>query len=82
MNWDLIKEITDLDLIKMCNEIYDWNHSNDGCLDQKGLLATFAREYNNGDVWNIKDFVLREASDRFNKMVKAVLTSNIYMYVR
>jgi len=86
---NIVKEISDSDLIVMCNEIYEWKHS--GTLNQEGLfrkLYTKYAEYENHQkhrtviIKYLEDELLMEAHNRFRNVVKLLFVSNAGFYVR
>jgi len=78
----LIKNISDNDLIIMCNEIYEWK--NTGALNQKGLLRKIfiAHEENYVSIRHLEEEVLTESHNRFKNVVKLLFVANPGLYVK
>ena len=78
----LIKDISDSDLIVMCNEIYEWK--NTGVLNQEGLLRKLFNEHEGKYVFvkNLEEEVLMEAHNRFKNVVKLLFVANPGLYVK
>jgi len=83
---NIVKNISDSDLIVMCNEIHEWK--NVGVLNQEGLLKKLFNEYESNNkprfvlIKYLEDYVLMEAHDRFKNVVKLLFVSNPSLYVR
>jgi len=78
----LVKDISDNDLIIMCNEIYEWK--NTGVLNQKGLLRKLFNEHEGKYVFikPLEDEVIMEAHSRFKNVVKLLFVVNPSLYVK
>ena len=69
-----LKNLTDNQLIDLCNDIYDWDTNTDGTINREGSLVKFIKENKNYyDVYHLKDMVLFEAGDRFTKVAKMLI---------
>ena len=79
---ELVKNISDSDLIVMCNEIHEWK--NTGALNQEGLLKKLFNEHEGKYVFvkYLEDEVLMEAHSRFKNVVKLLFVANPGLYVR
>jgi len=83
---NIVKGITDSDLIIMCNEIYDWKHS--GTLNQEGLFRKLYAEYEASqkpsivNIRYLEDDLLMEVHDRFKNVVKLLFVANAGLYIR
>ena len=79
---ELVKNISDSDLIVMCNEIHEWK--NTGVLNQEGLLRKLFNEHEGKYVFvkNLEEEVLMEAHSRFKIVVKLLFVANPSLYVR
>lgn len=72
-----INNISDSDLVKMCDEIYEWR--NTGTL-QKGLFKSYL-DVHDIDCRTLEDMLIMEANNRFRNMVKLLFTTNPSLYI-
>jgi len=79
---ELVKNISDSDLIVMCNEIHEWK--NTGVLNQEGLLRKLFNEHEGKYVFvkNLEEEVLMGAHSRFKNVVKLLFVVNPSLYVK
>lgn len=76
---DFINEMTDGDLVMLCNEIYDW-HVTD-ILDQDSLLAKIKKDAN-AKLEEIVDIILNILAERLGKVVLLLLEKRPYMFLK
>lgn len=77
------KNISDTELVLICNEIYYWKNTGD--LDQQGLFKTLFDEHKKEvfeQIMVLEDRIIREAHNRFNTVVKLLFTENPTMYIK
>jgi len=78
----IVKDISDSDLIVMCNEIYEWKIT--GNLNQEGLLRKIFIEHeeNYVSIRHLEEEVLTESHIRFKNIVKLLFLDNPGLYIQ
>lgn len=79
---ELIKNISDSDLILMCNEIYEWKKA--GLLNQEGLVKKLfsSNEKELPSLRYLEEEILFESYKRFQNVVKLLFTHNPSLYIK
>lgn len=79
-----IKDLTDSELIELCNDIYDWDTSKDGTINKEGSMRKFLEENKNEyyDIHYLKDMVLFEAGNRFTKLTKMLIRNRPTWFIK
>ena len=84
MRNSITKDLTDTELIILCNDIYDWDHSSHGILNQDSELRKLhikhEKEYY--AVQYLRDDILNETYERFHKVAKVLIANKAGLFIR
>ena len=83
MKNDIMKNLTDTELIVLCNEIYDWDHGN-GTLNPDSLLRKLYDQHEKEyfAVLYFRDDIINEAYSRFHKVAKTLIVSKAGLFIK
>jgi hypothetical protein len=79
-----LEEISDEELIELCNDVYDWDTSKDGTINKEGSMRKFLKE-NKSDykyVYYLKDMILFEAGKRFTKTARMLIRNRPTWFIK
>jgi hypothetical protein len=80
---EFFKKLSNTELITLCNEIYDWEHGN-GDMDKESKLYEIMHFDNSifSDILMLRDFIINESADRFEKVVKILMLRQTWRFIR
>jgi len=77
------KNLTDSELVILCNDVYDWNHG-DGTLNQDSELVKLFKKHKEEyfAVHYLKDDIINEAYNRFHKVAKILIINKVGLFIK
>lgn len=79
-----IENLTDSELVIMCNEIFEYQNGN-GDLNKKTSFYKMFKDNQQKYTWDIRFFerlVVDEANKRFDKVVKLLMVNRPYFFIK
>jgi hypothetical protein len=83
-NYIEIENLTNEELVIMCNEIFDYQNGN-GNLNKDTSFYKVFKENQSKYTWDIRFFerlVIDEATKRFDKVVRLLMINRSYFFIR
>jgi len=83
MNNSIAKNLTDTELIILCNDIYDWDHGN-GTPNQDSELRKLHIKHEKlfYAIQYLRDDIINEAYNRFHKVAKTLIVSKAGLFIK
>lgn len=79
-----VGNLTDTELLKLVDDIYDWNHSKDGTVKTNSFLYNTYNEKVKNEYYSINQFsddIVNEAADRFEKLIKTTMSKCAFKFI-
>lgn len=78
-----IKELTDPEIIELCNNIYDWD-TGDGTLNKDSDLRKLFNEHEKEyyAIHYLRDDILHEAFERFYKVARVLIRNKPTLFIK
>ena len=83
MENNVTKNLTDSELVVLCNDIYDWDHGN-GTLNPDSQLKKLHEKHEKlfYAIQYLRDDILNEAYERFHKVAKTLIVSKAGLFIK
>ena len=82
MNIDIMENLSNNELIELCNEVYDWDHGDGIVKDGTKLREYFdshAKDYRSMN--DLADDIIWESEKRYSKIVKELMIKRPFQFI-